>query len=245
MSEQILSVEKTMNVLDLFLEYESLGVKQISDLTGYSKSSVHRILTTLEASKYLFQEKEHSNYMLTSKLYYLGQNTAVNKHLVNACVDAINELLGKISHTISISIREDTSTVTIYEAHEKQNLTLVPKIGSSRSVHVSAAGKVLTAFAKSKDEIASKIDYVKFTDYTIQNKSDFDKELEEVYSLGYACDDEELTLGLFCVAVPVFDKKGLIVCSISVSAFKSNILADFDKIKDAMIYASKQITNKL
>jgi DNA-binding IclR family transcriptional regulator len=58
----------------------------------------------------------------------------------------------------------------------------------------------------------------KRTPYTINALSEFRRELEKIRKRGLAYDDEEFETGSWCVAAPVFDYTGAVVCAISISA---------------------------
>ena len=85
----------------------------------------------------------------------------------------------------------------------------------------------------------------KFTDSTITTVKELEKELEKIKKCGYACDDEEREVGLFCVGVPIF-KNGKVVAAMSLAGPKFRIMdGEFQEKINFMKDLSAEITREL
>jgi DNA-binding IclR family transcriptional regulator len=114
------------------------------------------------------------------------------------------------------------------------------RIGSRAPMHSTGVGKILLS-GKNQDEfnkLISKITFVKKTPNTITSKEEFILEIEKVKQQGYALDNAENEEVLRCIAAPIFDHKGKIVASFSVSGPTNRVTTE--AINDTLIDLMKQ-----
>ena len=81
-----------------------------------------------------------------------------------------------------------------------------------------------------------------FTSKTRINQEEIKEELELIKQQGYAIDDEEIELGLFCIAAPIFDHSGKVIGSIKDAGSKNRF--DQEKRKQA-IQIIKETSQKI
>ncbi|MFJ7513224.1 IclR family transcriptional regulator [Peribacillus simplex] len=101
-------------------------------------------------------------------------------------------------------------------------LTIYSHIGKRAPVHCTGVGKVILAYQSENeiDRILSSVTLESFTEYTMTNITDFKNHLKSIREKGYAIDDEEIELGLKCIAAPIFNHQGNVIASISCAAPK-------------------------
>ncbi len=233
------SIQKMISILNLFLSHKSLRIKDICDLTGYTRPSVNRILHTLVENNYLQRDSDSKRYRLGNTIYYLGQKTDINNLIQEKAKPIVDELSKRIGYTITMSSIDEHQTIVVYKKQSNTSIALAPDIGGHRSVHCSASGKVLTAYSLFQDEIISNIVFEKMTESTITTEKDYRDVLETTKKNGYAFDDEEVARGLFCIAVPILNNDQSNY-TISMSGYKAEIM---EKVDDFIIllqsYADK------
>lgn len=96
---------------------------------------------------------------------------------------------------------------------------LFTKVGMQLEAYCSAIGKVLLAHLPDGEQ-ARYLEagpFVQLTAHTITEPRALAREFVAVRRLGYACDREEISEGLACIAVPLRDANGLVVAAISAS----------------------------
>jgi DNA-binding IclR family transcriptional regulator len=116
-----------------------------------------------------------------------------------------------------------TETKIVYVDVRTRNPLLVPApIGSQFWAHATALGKCLLAglTGETLERRLDRIEMPQLTANTITDLDEFRGHLEQVRTQGYAIDDEELSPGNLCVAVPCRDRQGMTVASISTSHVK-------------------------
>ncbi|XMB86522.1 IclR family transcriptional regulator [Mycoplasmatota bacterium WC44] len=243
MGKHIESLKKTLNILDLFLSYDRLGVTEISNITSYPTSTVHRILETLESTGYVYKSINTNKYKLGSKLYYLGKHTDLSKNIIDKSKGLIEALSKELLQTISMSMLSSNQSIVIYKKDSVMKMGMVPRIGEKKSLHCSASGKILTAYSNNPERIVEEIDFYPITENTITDKVEFMNEINKVKSSGFAIDNEEIELDLYCLAVPIFNSVGELVCSLSISGLKSRMLENIDSIRLRLLQTAGEISN--
>lgn len=245
MAQQIESLKKSLIILELFLANERLGVTEISRMTDYPTSTVHRILETLESMGYVYKSVNTNKYKLGSKLYYLGKHTDLSKNIIDKSKGAIESLSKELLQTISMSMLSDNQSIVIYKKDSVMKMGMVPRIGEKKSLHCSASGKILTSFSKNPESIIKNIEFKPATKNTITDKTKFETEIKKVKRQGFAIDDEEIEQDLFCVAAPIFNSVDELVCSLSVSGLKSRMLENIEFIQIRLQQTAKEISQLL
>jgi IclR family KDG regulon transcriptional repressor len=94
-------------------------------------------------------------------------------------------------------------------------------IGSRAPIHCTAVGKVLLAY-QSDERIENFLSpgLKAYTQNTILSKDKLLEELRKIRRQGYALDNEELEISLFCIASPLRNHLGEVIAAVSISGPK-------------------------
>lgn len=232
-TDTINSVDRALDLLLLFQkEGKEMGVTEISKALGIYKSTIYRTLTTLENKGFVQQNPENGKYWLGFSLYSLGmlvKNKLTVKNLVYPYAKALSDKFKEVIHISVLDKNSETCPkhIIIEKIESQQVLSLTPPVGSSAYCHSSAVGKSLLAFSSPeylKKFIGSELP--KFTAKTINEWDSLLKELEQIRKDGYALDDEELELGLTCVAVPIIGRDQEVMAALSISGPTARIKSE-------------------
>lgn len=216
------------------------------------KSTVHRILTTLENRGFLQKNPKNNKYWIGLKIFSLGMYYSKNMKFRDIAKPYAQELADKYMETVHLAVidydkEKGPEVVVVDKIQKAQFLSMTPPVGSSSPAHCSAMGKVLLSFSDPPilEEIL-KLPLKKYTKNTIVDGNELLKELSLVKKQGYAIDDEELEIGLTCVAAPIFDFDDRVIASISLSGPSARLKPRIEKeiIKDVKSTAM-QISRKL
>ncbi|WP_442267032.1 IclR family transcriptional regulator [Tenacibaculum sp. ZS6-P6] len=213
------SIIKAFVLLDAFShEKHTWGVRELAQKTGYNKSTVYRLLHTLNSLNIVYQNS-NEKYSLGSKLFELGNRVSLYKTLIKLTNTAIKKVALDIQETVLLSIIKEYQVFHINKADSLHGLKINTSIGSYQPIHATASGKLLLAYlpVNEQEEILSNIDLKPHNDNTITNISNFKKELKLIKNQGYSLDMEELEFGLVCIAIPIKNKTGTVIASLSAS----------------------------
>ncbi|WP_130861568.1 IclR family transcriptional regulator [Bacilliculturomica massiliensis] len=232
-SETIHSIERALDILILLSKEEcEMGVLEIAKATGVYQSTIHRTMATLIKKGFVYQNPDNSKYGLSIKLYHIGM---VAKHAfswLDVAKPFMVRLAKECNETVNLSImdhseKEKLNCILLYqESVAKRVLGSSQILGESTPCYCSGVGKVLLAF--SEEDLTCRIRAQEFAAYTKNTLKDADELMENLARIreqGYALDEEERELGLFCVACPIPDRRGGAVAALSISGLKSRILS--------------------
>ncbi|BDX21596.1 IclR family transcriptional regulator [Polynucleobacter sp. TUM22923] len=236
-------IERMMNLLDaLAVHEESTGLKNLAEETQLHPSTAHRILNDLVACR-LVERGDGGTYRLGLKLLELGNLVKARlsvREAAQAPMRALHKLTGE---TINLSVRQGDEIVYIDRAYsERSGMQVVRAIGGRAPLHLTSVGKLFLA----SDDVSQVRAYVTrtglsgHTKNSITDLSKLDIELNHVKKDGHARDNEELELGVSCIAAEIFDDSGKLVAGLSLSSPTDRIQSEWlRQLQDTAIQISK------
>ena len=165
------------------------------------------------------QEGESEKYSLTLKLFELGARALQNVDLIRSADIQMREISRLTKETIHLGALDEDSIVYIHKIDSMYNLRMYSRIGRRNPLYSTAIGKVLLAW-RDRDEvkqILEGVEYKRSTERTITSTEALLPVLDQVREQGYGEDNEEQEEGLRCIAVPVFDRFGVVIAGLSIS----------------------------
>ena len=222
MAERLIqSVERAADVLELFLTSTAeLSVKEISQELALSKSTVHGIIKTLEHRGYLEQNPNDLRYRLGMKLFELGIAVENQLDVGKIARPIIESLVAELKETVHLVVLQRDEVIYIEKVEGPQTLRISSQVGKRAPIHCTGVGKAILAFQGNTeiDRILSNSPLEPYTEYTLTDKEEIKKQLKTIYQQGFSVDDEEIELGLRCVAAPIFNHQGKAIASVSCAA---------------------------
>lgn len=219
-SYHVQSVDRALNILTCFeLAKPELTLGEISAKTGLPKPTVFRLLTSLEAAKFVQRNPDNHHYMVGIRLFELGeifQSTLAIEHIVTPHMQHITE---KHDIVCNLGILDDGQVVYVASAEQGGPYRHAPILGFRHFIHCSALGKALVIDLAEEQirEILSLWGMPPLSPHTLSTPKLFLDNLAEARELGYTVDDQEGAVGIFCLAVPIRNKAGAVVAALSVS----------------------------
>lgn len=250
-SNLVQSIERAIDILDCLAEHpKGCGIGELSKDLGLSKSTIHRIITTLKHKEYVAQNKGNDKYQLGIKILGLSASIINNMDLVGIAKPYINEFANKVGEVIHLSLPDETYSNIIYVDKVKPEntgraITMSSNIGKKVPIYCTAAGKLLLSqYSDDKiKELLKDIHFVKYTENTITSIDTLLNEIHEIRKNSYALDNEEYDNAVNCIAVPIFDRTNKIIAAISLSSVTLfNNLDDLLKYKNQFMYVAKSIS---
>lgn len=229
---EIKVLQKAFRLIELFDEHSTeLSIAEIADRLHYSQTTVFRIISNLEAEGYLDKDSESGKYSLGMKLFFLG--TLINPHekLLSIARPLLRRLNQESEETVHFAVLHKNQALYLDKIESRQTVRVAAsRIGHKLHAHCSGVGKVLLAYLPTQEAktAVEKTGLPSFTSNTITTWEHLSEALEQIHKQGFAIDDEEIEIGLNCVAAPVFfDGRAVAAISLSVpkDRFKKNVKA--------------------
>jgi IclR family transcriptional regulator, KDG regulon repressor len=220
-SEYIIqAVSHALDLLEQFHgEVDELGVTELSKRLKLHKNNVFRLLATLESRGYIEQNRATENYRLGLKSLELGQTFIKQMGLLRQAKPILEKLVGACNETSYVAIFKDGFIVYLDVVETDLTVRVVSRVGSRLPAYCTASGKVHLAHMSDEevDALLPAKELKAYTPSTIVDREKLKQELRKVVDAGYAIDDEEVDLGVRCVAAPIRDYTRRIVGAVSIS----------------------------
>jgi DNA-binding IclR family transcriptional regulator len=195
-----------------------LGVSELARRLQLSKSTVHRLLTTLTAER-LLERGPQGGYRLGIGAYALGLAVSTRIDLHSASIGTLEELRNATGETVHIGVLDEMDVVHIERLESLQSLRIFTRVGHRLPAHCSGNGKVQLA-ALPPAELRARISarpLARRTAFTIVDPDLLMAELARVAERGWAENVEESERGVASVAAPIRDAQGCVIAGISVA----------------------------
>jgi IclR family pca regulon transcriptional regulator len=222
------SLERGLAILSCFTPTRPvLGIADIADHLGMSRSTTHRYVITLVALGYLEQGASRK-YRLGLRVTDLGMSALNSTGLREHSSPYLQELRQRTSYTVSLSVLDGSDILLVNRARSfrrGQNVDFDVHAGSRLPAYCTSMGKLLLAHLPEscQRELFSSMKLTKRGPNTITSKKALRGELDEVRALGFAVNDEELAPGLYSISTPVRNSEREVVAAIAMAAPRSAI----------------------
>jgi IclR family transcriptional regulator, KDG regulon repressor len=243
------SVDRALVILEyLGTQTKEVGVRELGQAIGLSKSSVHRILQTLRARGFVKWNPDNARYSLGMRAFEVGCGILRSMEAHAVAKPYLEQLVASLGETAFLGVLDDSDLVVIDKIDGRRSVRMYADIGSRRPLHSTAIGKALLAHLDRAevDRIIAAKPLTRYTKNTITDPEALRAELEKIRKQGYAEDNEEMEDGLYCVGAPLFNYSGRPVGSISISVPKiGQQTVQKDRLIKSVVQAAQEISGKL
>jgi len=216
----IQSIKRAVKILNSFTPQEKeLSITELSKRVNLHKSTIHRILVTLEDEGFVLKDQVSQKYRLGIKLFELGYLVQDQMEIRSYALSIMKELAKKTEESIDLNILSDGKRVSIEKIESPHDVRRIIQLGKSLPLYCGSSGKALLAFLSDEEieKIIQKEKLIPFGPNTITDTTKLKINLKEIQKNGYAISFEERVLGSASIAAPILDYKGKVVASLSIS----------------------------
>ncbi len=214
-------IERVFLLMDVLASREqAISLKELSEKTGLHPSTAHRILNDLTIGRYV-DRPEAGSYRLGMRLLELGNLVKAGLNVRDAALSPMRELHRLIQQPVNLSLRQGDEIVYVERAYsERSGMQVVRAIGGRAPLHLTSVGKLFLAV----DDPLRVRAYATRTGLHGQTRNSItqlpalERELTQARLHGVARDNEELELGVRCMAAGIYDDHGKLVAGLSISA---------------------------
>jgi IclR family transcriptional regulator, carbohydrate utilization repressor len=214
-------IERIFKLMDLLASrQEAMSLKEISEKTQLHPSTAHRILNDLALGHYI-DRPESGTYRLGMRFLELGNLVKARLNVRDAALEPMKNLHHLIEQSVNLSLRQGDEIVYIERAYsERSGMQVVRAIGGRAPLHLTSVGKL---FLAAEDPVkmrayAQRTKLFGNTTNSITHLDALELELSKVKQSGVARDNEELELGVRCMACGIYDDEHHLVAGLSISA---------------------------
>lgn len=245
------TVNKALSIINCFtMENYQLTLEDISGHTEIPKSTVFRMLTSLEQYGYIKSIVNENKTFYKLGYSFLEKGFMVQSHLNirDYAQPIMLELRNKLNINVQLSIQEGRNAVYIEQALSFRPIRLYPAIGRKVPLYAAACPRVLLAFMEMEVQasLINQFEFIKYTDNTPANIAEIREIIKNIQINGYSIGDGELVPGTVAIAVPIFyPSSQRVIAALSFIGLKEDFNGNYTYYIEELKRASKQISEKI
>lgn len=216
MGESIRAVERALDVLLCFTsQTPELSMTEISEMVGINKSTVHRLLATLEGKNFLERDRDTGLYRPGIRLVQMAFLTMEHNDLKRLASPFLHELCDQYQENVHLAVLDETEVIYLDAVESTQRLKLAATPGQRLPAYCTASGKAILAFLP-EEEVKDilKRGMPKHTKNTLTTVKAFFEDVSRTRERGYAFSEQEFEEGINAIAAPICNQP---IASISVA----------------------------
>lgn len=214
-------LDRAMRVLDILArQQDPVPLKDVAAAADLHTSTTHRILNDLVVGRYV-ERVDSGLYRLGMRLLELGSLVKGRLDVREAAIGPMRELHKRTGQTVNLSLQQGDEIVYIERAwSERSGMQVVRAIGGRAPLHLTSTGKLFLSVGDPRHVrmYAMRTGLAGTTRNSITQLDQLERELALVRRHGYSRDNEELELGVRCIAAGVYDDSGQLKAGLSLSA---------------------------
>ena len=212
------NLKKSCQIIEFIAENNRCyTISEISRELSIPRTSVMRILKTLESED--FVSPQGNGYVLGKKLVRIALETLDKTSLRKIASPYLKELSELTQETAHIAVLSGDKSLLIDVCDSPNPLCVASRSGTLVELYYSSTGKVFLAFAIADiDSFYRSKEFVRMTENTSTTLEEIKNDIGETRRTGYGFDDEELRIGVRCLAAPIWGREGEVVGSVGITA---------------------------
>lgn len=214
------AVDRALDILLCFTSKTDWAMTEIAEHVGLHKSTVHRMLATLEEKGFIERDRATDRYHLGLKVWELSANLSRTDDQATIWLPEMVRLRDQLGETVSIYVRDGSERIRMQAVQSNQPVRRVAPVGVRLPLYAGASSKVLIAYSEPavRDGILQSPTWL-----TSIDRKQYEQQLQEVLAQGYATSFEEREEGAAALSAPIFDRFGGLAAALSVSGPASRL----------------------
>ena len=217
------TVVRSMDIVNLFIDHTELSFQEIIDLSGIPKTSVYRMLMSLEEMGFLVKGID-SKYRLGLLFLKFGHLVSSRLDIRQIAYPVMENLHNDVKEAINLIIKQGDEAIYIEKIDRNQKVRLYTAIGRRSPLYAGACSRVILSYLPEPEITAymESIELKSFATGTITDKERLYDTIRQAKKDGYTISNSELENHTSAIAAPIFDYKGNVVAGLSVAGIEAN-----------------------
>ncbi len=227
---------------------EGMTLTQIAKLVELPRSTAHRLLSTMQALRYVRFDKATNRWAIGVQAFTVGAAFAQTRDLAKLGRSIMRSLMIDAKETVNMSVMQGDGVCYVAQLRATDRAAAPARLGGKLPVHTSASGKAMLAFLPELeiDDFLASGRLVARTRQSITDAARLKSELASIRSKGFALDNEENTPEMRCIAAVVFDEAQRPHASLSISGSIGRLSDDrLDDLGRTLHAAARRMTAEI
>jgi DNA-binding IclR family transcriptional regulator len=221
-------------------------ISELEKELNLSRTSITRILVTLEKNSLVIRNPETKEYMIGPFAYHLGSIYLHNANYKNRVAEILNELSNRLKVSSGLARRDGDRIIAIFSVENYKPLSINYEPGTFFPMNRGCYGKCLMAYHDRKrvQQLLKEQSFKKICENTLTNHNDIIAEYDQIRRQGYVISDDEVFPLAVGVGVPIFSNGGEVRHCAAVSFLKDKNYQDkIEECKKVLFEYSKELNN--
>ena len=243
----IASLDAGLALLETIAEHPDLGLTDIAERTGATKSQTFRLLHTLETRGFVIRDATKRTYRLGYRALYVGERARRQTDLIRRTQPYLDEIAAQSRENVHLIAREGLHSVCIALAESPQPLRLYAQVGRLGPLHAGGGSKVMLAYApmEVRDAVlAGPLE--RFNDATITDPTRLRQILDDIRRDGHHVAMADIDENAFSVAAPIRDHDDHVIAALSIAGPTIRLEdGDLDRLRALVLASAARISAAL
>ena len=239
------ALDRALDILDVIAGASGLTLSEIAQRLDLAPSTVHRVLVTLAVRGVAESDHATQTWHVGPTAFRHGSAFMRRSGLVERARPVLRRLMEVTGETANLGILDGNAVLFLNQAETHETIRAFFPPGTRSPLHASGIGKALLAHMRSFDlrQLMREMQLSRFTPMTLSEPQALLDDLALIRARGYSLDNEERSLGMRCIAAPVFDLAGEAAAGISVSGPLSRMDdGRLEAMSESVIAAARELS---
>lgn len=237
------SLAKAMELLEILSNKKrALSLNELSEITGYPRSTIHGLLSTMREYSVIEQNSD-GRYTLGIRLFEYGCSVSNGWNICDIAKPYLQQISQISGESSFLSIIDGSDVLTLSQEESRSNLRVVSDIGVRLPIHCTSQGKLFLAY--SSDTVFKRLlkdnKLIAYTPHTITDIKLLQNEAFRIKQQGYSIENGEYKIGLRSISAPIFDSSGTIAYAVGAVGMFRRI--DTEEFKNAIAIVTEAAAN--
>ncbi len=218
MSESVRAVDRALEILLIFTQEKPvLSLTEIAEEVGMSKSTVHRLLATLESKRFLIRTAATGKYHLGFRFLEMASQVMGDVKQQWA-LPYLTRLAEEFEETVDLAVMDGDHVIYLQVVESHQRVKIAAAIGQRLPAYCTATGKAFLAYLPDEQvQLILSNGLTRYTENTHIKPAEFYKELKETRKRGFAISKQEYERDINAVSAPILGADGVPLLAIAIA----------------------------
>lgn len=217
---------------------EGMPLRDLAAAARVSKSTAHRLLSTLEELQVVEREPASRRYLLGPRARRINAHAPPEVDPRQVALPRMLAVRDACGETVSLHIRSGTSHVVLDQCESREEVRRILPLGQPVPLLVGATARAILAFLPPDER-----ERVLQATRTQDQSGPSDEELNQIRSVGYSVSEAERISGGVAASAPIYDRWGSVWGALSISgpAFRFKV-EDAQRCAPTLVKAASAIS---
>lgn len=215
------TVVRSMDLLQLFFTHAKLTMNDMVKLSGIPKTSVHRMIKSLEEMGFLTKHAD-GGYTLGLLCLQLGQLVAERLDIRRVALPLMHKLREDTDEAVHLVLRDGDSCIYVEKLDTDHPVRLFTQIGRRAPLYAGASSRTILAFLPEEERLAymEAVELKPIASGTLVRREQLLEALDDTQANGYSVSRSELEDYTAELSAPLLDHTGSVAGAVSIAALE-------------------------